>query len=53
MCCAREVQVLMVTLPVYDIMIFGGMNAKLLQKMYFLKNAKETYKLNYSDFGCD
>ena len=30
----------MVTLHTDDILIFGGMNGKLLQKIYFLKNAK-------------
>ena len=34
----------MVTLRTH-IIIFGGMN-KLLQKNYFLKNAKETFKPN-------
>ena len=33
----------MVTFRTHD-MIFGGMNDKLLQKIYFLKNAKETCK---------
>ena len=34
----------MVTLCTHDIMIFGGMNGKLLEKIYFLKNTKETCK---------
>ena len=38
-------QVLMVTLCTH-IMIFWGMNSKLLQIIYFLKNAKETCKPN-------
>ena len=36
----------MVTLRTHDIIIFGGMNNKLLQKNYFLKNGKETFKPN-------
>ena len=36
----------MVTLRSHDIMIYGGMNGKLLQNIYFLKNAKETCKPN-------
>ena len=34
----------MVTLRSHDIMIFGGMNGKLPQKMFFLKNAKKINK---------
>ena len=43
----------MVTLRTHDIMICGGMNGKLLQKMYFLKNAKKTCKSNNRDLNRD
>ena len=33
------------------IMIFGGMNGKLLQKIYLLKNAKKTCKPNNRDWN--
>ena len=35
------------------VMIFGGMNGKLLQKIYFLKNAKKTCKPNNRDLNRD
>ena len=41
----------MVKLRTNDIIKFGGVNDKLLQKNYFLKNAKETFKPNNRD--CD
>ena len=43
----------MVTLRTHDIMIFKGMNGKLLQQIYFLKNAKQTAKLNNRDLNRD
>ena len=43
----------MVTLRTHDIMIYGGMNGKLLQKIYFLKNAKKTCKPNIRDLNRD
>ena len=39
----------MVTLRTRDIMIFSGMNDKLLQKNYFLKDVKKTCKPNNHD----
>ena len=39
----------MVTLRTHDITIFRGMNSKLLQKIFFLKNAKEICKPNNRD----
>ena len=42
-----QLQVLIVTHRTHDIMIFGGMNGKLLKKIYYLfKYAKETCKPN-------
>ena len=41
----------MVTLRTDDIMIFREMNVKLLQKIYFLKNEKETCKPNKRDLN--
>ena len=43
----------MVTLRTHDIMIFKEMNGKLLQQIYFLKNAKQTAKLNNRDLNRD
>ena len=43
----------MLTLRTQDIMIFGGMNEKLLQENYFLKNAKKTCKPNNRELNCD
>ena len=43
----------MVTLRTHDIMIFRGINGKLLQKIYFLENAKETCQSNNRDLNCD
>ena len=43
----------MLALRTHDIMIFGGMNVKLLQKIYFLKNAKKTCKPNNRDLNRD
>ena len=43
----------MLTLRTHDIMIFGGINGKLLQKTYFLKNAKKTCKPNNHDLNRD
>ena len=43
----------MVTLRTRDIMIFSGMNDKLLQKNYFLKDAKKTCKPNNHDLHCN
>ena len=43
----------MLTLRTHDITIFGGMNGKLLQKNYFLKNAKKTCKPNNCDLNRD
>ena len=42
----------MVTLRTHDIVIFGGMNGKLVQKIYFLRNAKKTYKPNNLCINC-
>ena len=36
----------MLTFRTHDIMIFGGMNGKLLQKIYFLKKRKENMYVN-------
>ena len=41
----------MVTLRAPDIMIVRGMNGKLLQKIYWLKNAKKTIKPNNRDLN--
>ena len=43
----------MVTLRTRDIMIFSGMNDKLFQKNYFLKDAKNTCKPNNHDLNCN
>ena len=43
----------MLTLRVHNIMIFGGMNGKLQQKIYFLKNAKRRFKPNNRDLNRD
>ena len=43
----------MITLCTHDIMILGGMNGKLLQNIYFLKNTKETCKPNNRDLNRD
>ena len=42
----------MVTVRTQD-MIFRGMNGKLLQKIYFLKNAKKTFKANNRNLNSD
>ena len=44
---------LMRTLRSHDIVIFGEMNGKLLQKIYILKNAKKTGKPNNRDLNHD
>ena len=43
----------MLTLRTHDIMISGGIKDKLLQKNYFLKNAKKTCKANNHDLNLD
>ena len=43
----------MVTLSTHYVTIFGRMNGKLLQKNYFLKNAKKTCKPNNHDLNRD
>ena len=48
-----QLHVLLLTLCTHDIMIFGGMNDKLLQKICFLRNAKKTCKPNNCDLNRD
>ena len=43
----------MLTLRNHDIMIFRGINDKLLQKIYCLKNANKTCKPNNCDLNRD
>ena len=43
----------MVALRTHDIMIFGGINDKLLQKINFLKNEKEACKSSNNDLNYD
>ena len=43
----------MVTLRTNNIVKFYGMNGKLLQKIYFLKNSKKTCKPNNRDLNRD
>ena len=43
----------MVTLRTHEIMIFRGINGKLLPKIYFLEKAKETYEPNNFDLNRD
>ena len=43
----------MVTLRAHDIMIFWGMNGKLLQRISFLKKAKKTCKPKHRDLNRD
>ena len=43
----------MVTPRTHDIIIFGGMNDKLLEKIHFLKNAKKAYKTNNRNLNRD
>ena len=41
----------MITYRSHDIMIFSGINGKLLKKIYFLKNADKTSNPNYRDLN--